>query len=143
MLYSVDKFLTLMIDHLRKKITSSSGPNAIVDLANVSLYFTMDIITRLSFGKELGFLASDSDRHNVLSDTRSAVKVMWLPLVDSTVRRITSSRAFLDLVGKKSVLGVIRRYVKSFSRSPEKDTNVNYQYLRRRRQESVSTGSTG
>lgn len=73
------------------------------------MYFTMDVITRLAFGKELGFLSSDSDRYNLLADTRKAVGFMWLPLVDSTVRAVVTSRLFLNTFGKKSMLGVIQK----------------------------------
>lgn len=102
--------MTLLIDYLRNKITATSRPYAVVEMAIISMYFTVDIITRLAFGEELGFLSSDSDKYNLLADTRRAVRILWLPLVDSHVRAITTSRAFIRLFGKKSILGVVQRY---------------------------------
>lgn len=105
----MDTFIVLLVKHLRGKIAGASRPRAVVDLARTSMYFTMDVITRLAFGKELGFLSSDSDRYDLLADTRKAVGFMWLPLVDSTVRAVTTSRLFLNTLGKRSMLGVIQK----------------------------------
>lgn len=108
----MDEFMILLVDHLRNKITATGRPYAVVDLAIISMYLTVDIITRLAFGEALGFLASDSDKYNMLADTRMAVRFMWLPLVDPYVRAITTSRAFLQFFGKTrqfQVLGVVQR----------------------------------
>lgn len=82
------------------------------------MYFTMDVITRLAFGEELGFLASDSDRYNLLANLRRAVKVMWLPIVDSNVRTITTSSIFFNLLGKRSMLGLLQRYLLCYTFNP-------------------------
>lgn len=75
------------------------------------MYFTLDVITRLAFGEELGFLASDSDKYGLIASFRSAVKVMWLPIVDANVRAVTTSSIFINMVGKRSMLGLLQRYV--------------------------------
>lgn len=109
----MDTFVALLVEQLRSRINTGSGtsrPHAVVDLARFSVYFTMDVITRLAFGQELGFLASDSDRHGLLSNLRTAVRVLWLPLVDSNVRAVTTSSVFLSMLGKKSMLGLLQGY---------------------------------
>lgn len=73
-----------------------------VDLATVSVYYTMDIITHVAFGKELGFLSSDSDVLQLLAQTSRAVKILAVPLAIPRLRTIINSRVFLQFFGPKS-----------------------------------------
>lgn len=101
----VDGFLVLLVQYLRDKTREGAGsnsPGTVVDLAPLSAYFTMDIITRVAFGKELGFLRSDSDVYDLLKQTGAAVKFLAVPLGVPWLRKIILSRPFMDRFGPKA-----------------------------------------
>lgn len=107
---SVDGFVTLLIKQMRSKIdTDKARPHGVVDLARFSVYFTMDVITRLAFGKEFGFMESDSDVFNLLDSLRVGMKIMWLPIVDTNVRAVMTSSLFVNTVGQRSIFGMLQR----------------------------------
>lgn len=92
---SVDEFVTNLVQYLRGKITSGHRGSSVIDLALVSMYFTMDVITRLAFGDELGFMKTDSDVYGLLEQTRVALKVAFIPLVVPWFRDIVMSRPLI------------------------------------------------
>lgn len=94
----VDGIVNMLMEYVRKKGRSEERA---FDLARVSIYFTMDIITRVAFGKELGFLSSDSDVYNMLGETRTLVKMLAVPLAVPWLRAIITSRPFMKLFGPK------------------------------------------
>lgn len=94
-LRSVDGFVTDLVQYLCDKIASGPHDSSVVDLAQVSLYFTLDVITRLAFGEELGFLRTDSDVHSLVEQTRDAVSIAFIPLVVPWFRDIAFSRPFI------------------------------------------------
>ncbi|ROV93639.1 hypothetical protein VMCG_08103 [Cytospora schulzeri] len=98
----VDNILDVQTQYLRDKCAMNPGATAVVDLTTVTHYFTMDVITRLSFGKELGFLRNDTDVHGLLAAARVAMKTASVPLAVPFLRDITASRWFLKLFGPKA-----------------------------------------
>lgn len=100
----VDGFVDALIQYIRNKARPRDGSSAsvVVDLAPITVYFTTDIITRVAFGKELGFLRTDSDVYDLLSETKIAVKFMAAPLAIPWLRNILTSRFFMKLFGPKS-----------------------------------------
>lgn len=92
---SVDGFVTDLVQYLRGKIASDQHGASVVDLARVSLYFTMDVITRLAFGEALGFMRTDSDVHALQEHLRAGLKAAFIPLVIPWFRRIAFSRPLI------------------------------------------------
>lgn len=99
---SVDDFINGLIKYLRGKITTTDPRSpAVVDLALVSMYFTMDVITRLAFGEELGFMRTNSDVHGLLEQTRGALRVAFIPLVVPWFRDIAFSKPLFRFLRPK------------------------------------------
>ncbi|KAL8391490.1 hypothetical protein RB595_010203 [Gaeumannomyces hyphopodioides] len=94
----VDSQVHTLVGTLRRRY---AGTDALLDLGPISTYFTMDVITRLGFGKEFGYLASETDLYNFLK----SVKDLWPRMSTSAdvpwIRNILFSRFFLKLLGPK------------------------------------------
>lgn len=97
----VDAFTQYIRDKARPKDAGSSVP-VVIDLAPATVYFTTDIITRVAFGKELGFLRSDSDVYGLLANSNAAVRFLAVPLAIPWLRNIVTSRLCQKLFGPKS-----------------------------------------
>ncbi|RYP48278.1 hypothetical protein DL769_011219 [Monosporascus sp. CRB-8-3] len=57
----IDSQVAGMVDYIRRKyVSSDSGPRPL-DLPRMAQHFTLNTITRIAYGKEFGYLDSDSD----------------------------------------------------------------------------------
>lgn len=104
----VDELVEALIRHVREKARLGQDDDddgrepVTVDLAPISTYFTMDVITRVAFGKELGFLRTDSDVSGVLAELTKAVRGLAAPLAAPSLRAVMDTRVFQKLFGPKS-----------------------------------------
>lgn len=98
----VDDIIRALQQHVRDEISMGTGRECVVDFAHTTDFFTMDVITRVSFGKELGFLRTHSDAFGLINATRSAMKKYTIPMSIPWLRSITTSRYFLKAFGPKS-----------------------------------------
>lgn len=109
----VDDLIRVLTRSLRDKCAQGAEA-ATVDLALVVNYFTMDVITRIAFGKELGFLQSNTDVHGLLAAVRAAMVTATVPLTIPWMQDVVTSRWFLKLFGPratdKSGIGVVIEY---------------------------------
>lgn len=71
----------------------------LLDLGQLSCYFTMDVITRLAFGNEFGYLATETDRYSFLKGVRDLWPQMSTSADIPWIRNILFSNAFLRLLG--------------------------------------------
>ncbi|ROW15878.1 hypothetical protein VPNG_02637 [Cytospora leucostoma] len=97
----VDNFMTVLVQYLRTKCAQDPDLNTVVELASVINYFTMDVITRVAFGREFGFLERDTDAHGILAANRVALRTNAIPIAVPWLRDITTSRWFLKAFGPK------------------------------------------
>lgn len=97
----MDEFINGLMQYLRGKITTGPHGPSVVDFALVSMYFTMDVITRLAFGEELGFMRTDSDVHGLLEQIRGALRIAFIPLVVPWFRDIAFSRPLFRFLRPK------------------------------------------
>lgn len=99
----IDTIVNQLVLHLRKKTscTNHAGNPPVIDLADPIGYFTMDVITRLAFGQEIGFLASDSDVRGLIASIKKSLKAYTVPLAVPWLRDIFLGRSFLALFGPK------------------------------------------
>lgn len=70
----VDSVLDELISKIRTKYANNPSETAsspdqkpLLDLAKITLYFTLDSITKISFGRHFGFVSSDSDVYGHLT----------------------------------------------------------------------------
>lgn len=97
----VDDMVNALLRNLRNKTSSGAGLSTIINLATVISYFTLDTITRINFGKAMGFLDTDTDVGGLFAGTRSALKTFTIPLQTPWLRRIFMSKWFFKTLGPK------------------------------------------
>ncbi|KAI6352049.1 Cytochrome P450 monooxygenase aba1 [Pyricularia grisea] len=103
----IDEQVQTLVNTLRRKYAAPAKGNAsgkrpqgaLVDLGPISCYFTMDVITRLGFGQEFGYLQSETDLYNFLGSVRDLWPRMSTSADVPWIRNILFSKFFLKLVG--------------------------------------------
>lgn len=98
----VDDMVNALLQNLRNKTSQGAGLSSIIDFATIVSYFTWDTITRITFGKAMGFLETDTDVGGLLAGSRSALKYCTIPMQTPWLRRITLSKWFLKTLGPKA-----------------------------------------
>lgn len=99
----IDDIVNELLRHLRNKTPSAmqSATAPVIDLAKTINFFTMDVITSLAFGQEIGFLQSDSDVHGLIAAIHHAMKTYTTPLAVPWLRDIFTSKLFNSILGPK------------------------------------------
>lgn len=95
----VDDLISFFTGYIRGKCVEGSE---VVNFGVMFNYFTLDVITRLAFGEELGFLRSDSDVHGLLAAVRDSIVTASIPITIPWLRDIITSRWFLKLFGPRT-----------------------------------------
>ncbi|KAG8157725.1 hypothetical protein KVR01_012387 [Diaporthe batatas] len=98
----VDGMINALLHHLRSKTTQNACLSTTVNFATIASYFTLDTITRITFGKAMGFLETDTDVGGLFAGGRSALRTFTIPMSIPWLRRITLSGWFLRTLGPKS-----------------------------------------
>lgn len=65
-----------------------------LDFARIAQYFTLDVITSVSFGRAFGYLTTDSDVHNYIKMTEDSLPVIMIVSVLPWLSKIMMSRVF-------------------------------------------------
>ncbi|KAI8966553.1 cytochrome P450 monooxygenase [Daldinia sp. FL1419] len=97
---AVDSQVASFIDIVRRKHLSKSHGHP-VDLALLSRYFTLDVITRLAYGQPFGFLDADGDLYEYTSLMDRTLLKQNLCQEVPFLKRIVFSRPFHALFGAK------------------------------------------
>lgn len=112
----VDEILRTLVRHIRKHALPNSDKKdqPFLDFTTLANYFTVDVITRIAFGREFGCLESNSDVHGLLAAMDAAMKAYTIPISIPWLRDLTTGDTFMKLFGPKmtdeSGVGVMMRY---------------------------------
>jgi len=88
-------------DYLRSKYLSTDAKTKPVDFSKAVQYYALDVITKIGFGNEWGFLASDSDVDSFVASFIKMTPFMSLCCDVPWARRIFANKLMLKLVGPK------------------------------------------
>ncbi|KAI0014041.1 BcABA1, cytochrome P450 monooxygenase [Xylariaceae sp. FL0662B] len=110
----VDAQLETLLDLIRRKYLYKP-----LEFAHLTSYFTLDVITKLTLGKPMGYLSTDSDMYDLLEMERrhlpfnmAAADIPWF-------RSIVYSPLFLKLFGPKPTdpngIGLFMRVFRDFT----------------------------
>lgn len=106
---------------LRRKYLSTPRESRPVEFAELTSFFAMDTITRSAFGKEFGYLKTDSDVYGFLAGVRETWPSLAIALDLPWIRNILFSRLYLRLFGPKTTdtsgLGKLMGSVRSYTRA--------------------------
>ncbi|KAI1336112.1 BcABA1, cytochrome P450 monooxygenase [Xylariaceae sp. FL0016] len=99
----VDSQIVAMIALLRRKYLNgtTSQQGRFVDMAQLSNFFTLDVITRAAYGEAIGFLTRDADMYEFCAEVRKSWVTMTLMMSVPFLRRIVFSSPVLKLLGPK------------------------------------------
>ncbi|KAK7710843.1 hypothetical protein SLS64_005748 [Diaporthe eres] len=98
----VDDIIRALNQHIRDELSQGPGRARVVNFADIANFFTMDVITRVAFGRELGFLRTHSDVHGLMAALRTTMRIYTIPMNVPWLRSITTSTYFLKAFGPKS-----------------------------------------
>ncbi|KAK8237692.1 cytochrome P450 [Phyllosticta capitalensis] len=73
---SVDDCLVQMVDFLKTHYVSTDSKYVKADLARISTYFTLDVISEVAFGKRFGFMRTNSDPFGYIEHIQEAFPFM-------------------------------------------------------------------
>lgn len=132
---NVDDQLKSLIDLIRRKHISVSGDSRSLPLGRDAGLFALDVISKVSLGKEFGCLREDADVHEFYSTLRKHVPFMSMTIDVPWLRKIFYSDTYLkwkgpqesDPVGIGKLMGMTNEVVrKRFSpgAEPKKDMLV-------------------
>ncbi len=79
------------VNFLETKYLSTAKDYRPVDLARKVQYLTLDIITKLAFGHQFGYLQTDSDVHSYIQMTEDSMPVMMVLTVFPGLAKILQS----------------------------------------------------
>lgn len=86
----IDSHVVNFINLIKNKYLSTEKESKIMDLAQKSQFFTIDVITDLAMGAPFGNLSSDSDRHDFLRSSMelqpAAIVVASMPWVSKILQ---------------------------------------------------------
>ncbi|KAK4163852.1 cytochrome P450 [Cladorrhinum sp. PSN259] len=118
---AIDSEITKFLSLVRRKYLSTPGSSRIVDISEIMRYVTMDIITRLAYGKSFGHLDEGIDVYDWVGHSgpqlmKTVTLFMELPLL----RRIVFSPLGIRLVGAKEtdksgpgkIMGVVNKLIR-------------------------------
>ncbi|KAJ0304863.1 hypothetical protein COL516b_005640 [Colletotrichum fioriniae] len=89
------------VDLIRRKYVTTDDDVRPMDLGKTAQYFTLDVITRVAYGKEFGYLATDSDVHDYISTTEAAIPLLQLCSEVPWLASFMFSKPVLGAVGPK------------------------------------------
>ncbi|KAI1114168.1 pisatin demethylase [Nemania sp. NC0429] len=117
----IDKQVIALIDHIRQVLSHDTGNDSgsLIDLVPLMSYLTMDVITKVAFGQEYGYLKANKDLYGFLKEIRENWPKVAMAVDVPFIRDIILSKLFLKLFGPSvtdrkgmgKLMGVAREYV--------------------------------
>ncbi|KAI0449568.1 pisatin demethylase [Xylaria acuta] len=117
----VDEQVKALIDNIRQNLSNDAGNDSsdLLDLAPLMSYLTMDVITKVAFGQEYGYLKANKDLYSFLREVRENWPKLAMTVDIPLIRNIMLSPLFLRLFGPSvtdtkgmgKLMGVAREYV--------------------------------
>jgi hypothetical protein len=78
----IDEILGKLIDLINRKYISKGTDYKRLDFARISSFFTIDVISKVAFGDEFGYLDNDEDVHGWVSTLNSMLPyIMMLGII--------------------------------------------------------------
>lgn len=101
---NVDEQVQNLVGLLRRKyaVSPQSSSRPLLDLGPTSNYFTLDVITKVAFGHEFGYLREETDLYNFMQHVRDLWPRMSTSADVPWIRRILFSKPFLLIFGPKT-----------------------------------------
>jgi hypothetical protein len=96
---AIDSQVARLVSLIRRKHLSSGGEHRAVDFSPLSRYFTLDVITRLGYGKAFGYLDEGIDVYGFVGQVDMMVSTMSVAMDIPLARKILFTPFVMRLVG--------------------------------------------
>jgi hypothetical protein len=97
----LDSQITNFIHHIRAKYLSTDSTVVPFDFGRASQYLTLDLISKVAYGEEFGFVASDADLHDYIRTVEIVVPVIQLTGEIPFLQKVFLNPLLLHLTGPK------------------------------------------
>ncbi|KAI0123532.1 cytochrome P450 [Xylariales sp. AK1849] len=97
----IDEQLINMVGLIRRKYVTTDKSFKPLDMATIANYFTLDAITRIAYGKEFGYLETDTDVYSYIQTVETNVPLLVLFAEIPLLRRLFYSPFALRFIGPK------------------------------------------
>ena len=95
----IDAQILSMISLIERQYLSSGSTFRPMDLARMAQYFTLDVITKISYGHAFGYLANNEDVHGYIEIMEKTVPFMNLVYTVPILRGLFGLTWFKKLFG--------------------------------------------
>lgn len=99
---SINDTLGELKDLLRSTYLSTENETRPMDWGNVAEYFTLDTLSKVSYGKSFGCIQANRDVHDFVESSKAGMKFMSLCAEVPILRAILTSKFVLALIGPKT-----------------------------------------
>jgi hypothetical protein len=95
----IDEQVQTLVDLLRSKYAQKGK---LADFAWLSLYFALDVITSIAYGKSFGYLQQEKDIHGHIVGAKAFIKVATITSEIPWMGRFLRSKTVMNLLGPKA-----------------------------------------
>jgi hypothetical protein len=99
---TIEAHISRLVELIETKYISTTNEYRPMDLAQKVQYFTLDVISDLSFGEAFGYLRQDGDVFDYIKITGSFIPIMLILANVPVLANILHSRVFRGLFPKDS-----------------------------------------
>lgn len=99
---TIDVQIAALVDLIDSKYVSSAQVYRPMDFAQKGQYFTLDVISALSYGEPFGYLENNDDVYDYIKITDSMIPTMLVLANIPSLARVLQSRVFRGLLPKES-----------------------------------------
>ncbi|KAK7715154.1 hypothetical protein SLS64_003851 [Diaporthe eres] len=99
---SINDTLSELKDLLRSTYLSTDNETRPMDWGSVAEYFTLDTLSKVSYGKSFGCIQANRDVHDFVESSKAGMKFMSLCAEVPILRAILTSKFVLALIGPKT-----------------------------------------
>lgn len=102
----IDVNVAALVNLIERKYVSTKSTFKALDFARVAQFFTLDVISHVAFGKQFGFIETDSDVHEYIKMTEESMPVMMVISVMPWIAKLIQTPLFKNLLpNEKDKLG--------------------------------------
>ena len=95
----IDEQIIVLVSAIRKKYLSHGAIYKPLDFGRLAQYFTLDAITKISYGFAFGYMETDSDVHEYIRTTEELVPVITFCASVPILQRVLNIQWVRNLVG--------------------------------------------
>jgi hypothetical protein len=97
----IDACISSLISSIRRRYLSQGDAVRPMDLARVLHYFSLDVITKIAYGEEFGYLDEDTDLHGYIETTDFTVRYLSFLAIFPALNTILRQGWIRTLIGPK------------------------------------------